>query len=146
MIDFVVKKWEKNKEKLENYFLKNTQSDFAYDYHCLVRRVIDIILNDDDYSYDEGCQQNKFETNDISVIDYGDYQGTQIFIFHYDTYQPNPRDTFYTSVYYGSCSGCDTLLRINEYSTNEKPTKEQVKDYMILSLHLIQNINTFKEN
>jgi hypothetical protein len=146
MIDFVVKKWEKNKEKLENYFLKTAQADFAYDYHCLVRRVIDIILNDDDYSYDKGCQHYKFETNDISVIDYGGYQGTRIFIFHYDTYQPSPRDTFYTSVYYGSCSGCDTLLRINKYSTDKKPTEEQVKDYMILSLHLIQNINTFKEN
>ena len=41
--------------------------------------------------------------------------------------------------YYGSCSGCDTLLGINEYEDG-LPNEEQVKDYMTLCLHLIQKL------
>lgn len=40
---------------------------------------------------------------------------------------------------YGSCSGCDTLEAIRDYSS-EKPTPEQVKDYMALALHIVQGL------
>lgn len=142
MIEFVVEKWEKNKKKLEEYFSTHDQEEFAESYSSLLKRVIELILNDGDYSYSEGKQNKDFIVNDITVIDYGDYQGTQIFVFPYNTYQPSVSETFYTSVYYGSCSGCDTLMAI---ASGGKPNKNQVKDFMTLSLNLIQNIKSFKE-
>ena len=38
---------------------------------------------------------------------------------------------------YGSCSGCDLLESIREYDGG-LPTEEQVKEYMMLELHLLQ--------
>jgi hypothetical protein len=51
----------------------------------------------------------------MTVIDDGDYQGTQIFIIPTDTYQPSVKDYVMTDTYYGSCSGCDTLQAISGY-------------------------------
>ncbi len=74
----------------------------------------------------------------MTVIDNGDYQGTQIFIVPLNTYQPRAEDYVYTNTYYGSCSGCDTLLAILDYDTDKKPSENQIKDYMTLALHLLQ--------
>lgn len=74
----------------------------------------------------------------MTVIDDGDYQGTQIFVIPLDTYQPNVTDYIVTNTYYGSCSGCDTLKSINSYDYDELPNEEQIEDYMQLALHLLQ--------
>ena len=39
--------------------------------------------------------------------------------------------------YYGSCSGCDTLMGINHYGEG-LPSKEQMEKYMTLCLHLVE--------
>jgi hypothetical protein len=44
-----------------------------------------------------------------------------------------------TYVEYGSCSGCDTLQSIQDWS-NELPTEQQVKDFMALCRHLVCNM------
>ena len=78
------------------------------------------------------------------MIDDGSYQGTQIFIIPRKTYILEITDNVYTNNYYGSCSGCDTLLSISGYS-NDIPDENQVKDYMLLSLHLIENMKYMEE-
>lgn len=126
--------WEKNKGKLEEYFRTTPQSEYD-SYELLVRRLFDIVINpsiENDYY--------GFDTKNFLVIDDGDYQGTQVFILHRNVYQPSVEDYVYTNTYYGSCSGCDTLLGISGYGS-ELPDEEQVKDYMRLCLHLLQRCN-----
>ena len=49
----------------------------------------------------------------------------------------------YTHNYYGSCSGCDTLQCIQDYDLSKIPDEDQVKEYMQLSLHLLQHMKQF---
>lgn len=123
--------WEKNKDKLEEYFRTTKQDEYG-NYEDLVKLLFDIVINpsiESDYY--------RFDTENILVIDDGDYQGTQVFILHRDQYQPSVEDYVYTNTYYGSCSYCDTLLGISGCS-DELPSESQVNDYMDLCLHLLQ--------
>ena len=135
MIQKFIPYWEKNKGDLRNYFETAEQS--CYDsYERLVRLIFQFIINP------EVC--GEYDVQDIHVIDDGHYQGTQIFLIHEDTYQPDIREYVLTSVSYGSCSGCDTLLSISRYDSG-LPTTCQVDDYMTLCLHLFQNMQFLKE-
>lgn len=124
--------WEKNKDKLEEYF-RNTKQDEYDGYRTLVGLLFDIVVNPELDDLDN----NKFDTKNILKIDDRDYQGTEIFILHKNVYQPDIEDYVYTNTYYGSCSGCDTLLGISGCS-DELPSESQVNDYMDLCLHLLQ--------
>lgn len=124
--------WEKNKDKLEEYF-RTTKQDEYDEYRTLVGLLFDIAVNPEFGDWDN----NKFDTKNILEIDDGDYQGTEIFILHKNVYQPDIEDYVYTSIYYGSCSGCDTLMGISEYDDG-LPSESQVNDYMDLCLHLLQ--------
>ena len=73
----------------------------------------------------------------IHLIDDGDYQGTLVYVIAASGYQPNTY--WYVRVYYGSCSGCDTLEHIHSLNYG-KPTKEQVDQYMTLALHIVQGL------
>ncbi len=73
----------------------------------------------------------------IHEIDDGDYQGTLLYIIAAEGYQPS--QYWYVTVSYGSCSGCDTLEGIKGYGDGP-PSEQQVKDYMTLSLHIVQGI------
>ena len=86
-----------------------------------------------------------FDLDRMTVIDDGDYQGTQIFIIPKNTYQPSVEDYVMTNTYYGSCSGCDTLQAICDYE-NGLPTDDQVKGYMTLALHLVQKLKWLDKN
>ena len=134
MIKYFVKAWDNNKENLREYFKNNKQEEYCNIYENILKAIIDNVLNKENV---------KFVSDDIDVIDYGDYQGTQIITFHVDTYQPTVDDTFYTSVYYGSCSVCDTLQAICSWNYDKLPTEEQLNDYMELALDMIQNIKCF---
>lgn len=123
--------WEKNKDKLEEYFRTTKQDEYG-NYEDLVKLLFDIVINpsiESDYY--------RFDTKNILEIDDGDYQGTEIFILHKNVYQSYIEDYVYTSTYYGSCSGCDTLMGISEYDDG-LPSESQVNDYMDLCLHLLQ--------
>jgi hypothetical protein len=73
----------------------------------------------------------------ITVIDHGSWQGTLLFVVASKDYQP---DVFwFCKVDYGSCSGCDTFESIRDYS-GSKPTEKQVKGYLTLALHMVQEI------
>lgn len=126
--------WEKNKEKLEEYFRTTKQGEYS-DYKELVKLLFDIAINPSiKNSYE------RFDTENILVIDDGDYQGTQVFILHRNDYQPSVEDYVYTNTDYGSCSGCDTLQHIHQYECG-LPDEEQIEDYMKLCLHLLQRCN-----
>lgn len=129
MIKEFIEKWDKYKNELEEYFKTNKQLEYS-SYELIVKALFDIIINKD--------EDDEFDTENIVIIDDGDYQGTRIIILHKNCYQPNVEDYVYTNTYYGSCSGCDTLLAIQSWNLEELPNQEQVKEYMILALHLLQ--------
>lgn len=128
MIKEFVEKWNKYKNDLEEFF-RNTEQEEYSSYEEIVKILFDEVIN-------KG-EEEPFDTKNICVIDDGNYQGTQIFILHKDTYQPGIEDYVYTNTYYGSCSGCDTLLGISSYDGG-LPDKQQIKEYMTLALHLLQ--------
>lgn len=148
MIKEIVEKWEKNKYKLEKYFKETSQSEYDT-YEKIVKKLFELVINDTDATcnypdafYD--VLRFVYNVDRITVINDGDYQGTLIFIIPKAVYQPSVDNYLMTSVSYGSCSGCDTLQAISDYSW-ECPDEEQVKDYMMLALHLVQNIKKLGE-
>lgn len=129
--------WVKNKHKLEDYF-RNTEQREYDEYKIIVKKIFELVINDD-LDIDD-WSNNVYNINEITVIDDGEYQGTQLYLIHRDTYQPDANDYVFTHNWYGSCSGCDTLQSIHGYYSNKKPDEEQIKDYMLLSLHIVENI------
>ena len=141
MIQWLNEKWFKNKDKLENYFRTHKQEEYS-SYQDILRATIENIINIDDYEW----LNKTLDLSKIHVIDDGDYQGTLIFLIPRDGYQPDEDCYLVTFVNYGSCSGCDTLLNIQEswdIKNDEEymglPNTTQLHDYMTLALHLIEN-------
>lgn len=132
MIKSVVKQWEENKHKLEEYFKTTKQEEYSSSYETILQKIIELVVTKKD-------EYNKYDATKITVVDDGAYQGTQIFLIPTDTYQPSVEDYLLTDTYYGSCSGCDTLQSICSYE-NGLPTEQQVKEYMTLALHLVQKM------
>ena len=139
MIKDFAKAWEKNKDELRTFFKENKQEVYCESYKDLLTVVIDKVIN----PYLKDINKEGFNIEDIETIDFGDYQGTIIFTFHIDTYQPDINETYYTHVDYGSCAGCDTLQNIYHYEEELLPNDTQIDDYLSLSLHLIQHIKVF---
>lgn len=130
----IVGLWEKNKHMLERY-LRETPQEKYNSYEALVKLIVKYVLNG---------HTDEYDAENIAVIDDGDYQGTLIFLIHRAVYQPGITDYLVTYVYYGSCSGCDTLQSIYEYHPG-LPTEEQVEAYMTLCLHIIQRMKPLYE-
>lgn len=135
MIEAIVKQWDANKHKLEEYFATTKQEDYS-DYESIVVKLFELVITEIE---NEWSGTDEFDVSKMTVIDDGDYQGTMIYIIPKDTYQPSVNDYVITDNYYGSCSGCDTLLAISEYEDG-LPNKEQVKEYMTIALHLVQKM------
>jgi len=131
MIREFVEAWDANKNVLEEHFKTHDMEQYS-EYSTLVRLLFNLVINP--YLTDNG--QTVFAL-DIAGVDDGDYQGTQLFILHRDTYQPDISDYVVTHQYYGSCSGCDTLMAIHD-CTEGLPSEHQLKEYMMLCLHLLQ--------
>lgn len=104
-------------------------------YQDIVRLVIETISADTS-DYDSP------DPDRIHTINDGDYQGTLVFVIGAGGYQPS--QYWYVKIYYGSCSGCDTLEAISSYSS-EPPTPEQVNDYWTLALHVCQGLGAMQE-
>lgn len=124
----IIKKWDENKKVLEKHYTEDIEEYHYCDYLKIVKAVVECILND-------GTNVG-YNTDEIAVIDHGDWQGSEIFLIPEDTYKPAPVDYLVTYHSYGSCSGCDTLRYIHDIDDEE----EKVKNFMTLSLHLIQNM------
>lgn len=133
MLKIILEKWDKNKDKLREVF--ETQKGFnVCDYKDIVKIVFDVIYNDgEEYSSD------KLDIQNLTKIDDGDYQGTLLYLIPFETYQPSEYEYLMTFVDYGSCSGCDTLLAIQDYHDDEYLDKSQVNDFMQLAKDILQN-------
>lgn len=137
MIQNIIIQWEQNKNRLREYFKNTKQSEYS-DYKSIVKAIFElVVLQADEY--------HSFDVDKMTVIDDGDYQGTQIFLIPKETYQPSASDYIVTNTYYGSCSGCDTLQGISEYDS-ELPNENQIDEYMALSLHLVQKMKWLYTN
>jgi hypothetical protein len=125
MIEEFTKAWFANLNSVRAQFAAKHPED----YKAVVRAVVGIL--GDSYEYDTP------DPDRIHQIDDGDYQGTLVFVIGARGYQPSRY--WYVKVYYGSCSGCDTLESISGYS-GEPPTPDQVEQYMALALHIVQGL------
>lgn len=139
MIKEFVEFWEKNKSNLRESLAEKKCEDISY--KSLVEMIVTEILNDGRTELD----YEDYDAKKMTVIDEGHYQGTQIFIIPRNVYQPSVDEYVYTHTYYGSCSGCDTLLGIVGYS-DERPDEEQLNDLMTLCLHLLQRFKRMEED
>jgi hypothetical protein len=141
MLKFCVEQWDKNKVKLEQDIRNNLKEYNDYGYKELVKKVINLVINDKDSDYGDDWDQEH-----ITEIDNGDYQGTLLYMIPLKTYQPSEYDYLMTYIGYGSCSGCDTLEAIRMWFWDDtdyvEPDKENkfVKDMMGLCKDLVQNI------
>lgn len=128
----IVEQWEKHKGTLKSY-IKRLRVKDCDSYLKLVRILVSECLN---------VQFDGFNADEIASIDHGDCQGTEIFLFHEDAYQPSIEEYYILYVDYGSCSGCDTLKRIFEdYEEDTDPVSEkQAEGLMTLMLHMVQRI------
>lgn len=131
MIPEIIQKWEINKHKLKEYFKTTNKSEYM-EYTDIVKKIFELVINDCDDEF-------TFNIDRLVVIDHGDRQGTLLYIIPKNIYQPCNTDYIATNNYYGSCSGCDTLESIHEYET-DLPSEDEVRRYMLLSLHLIKQM------
>jgi len=131
MIDTFVKVWDNHKDELKDKYSKELPDSYS----TIVEDIVKMINGHfDEYSDD----YEKPDPERITVIDHGDYQGTQLYIIASDDYQPS---TFWHCfVDYGSCSGCDTLEAIVEY--DDEVTQKKVDEIMSLALHIIQGMKS----
>ena len=137
MIKYALKKWDENKDVLRNA-IQQTEKDkrSAWDYNDIVKLVCRYIFNENVTDKDP-----KINIEGITMIDNGGYQGTLLFMMPFDTYQPAEYEYLMTYVGYGSCSGCDTLQRIqsDEMYYNVNSTDDLIGDYMTLCKDIVSN-------
>jgi hypothetical protein len=122
MVQEFISQWEKNKDKLKQYFSTKHPDSYLE----IVKQLFLLVISG-------------FNVKNLTVLDHGDFEGTQIYIIPKDIYQPCTSDYVFTHNYYGSCSGSGTLEGIRE-SNDNKPKEKQVRDYMQLALNLVQKL------
>lgn len=133
MIKEFVLAWDANKDKLSEYIASHKQEDYD-SYEKIVKMLFEQVIN----PYMEVHDKATFNIEKVHEIDDGDYQGTLLYMIPHDTCQPSYWEYVATYVYYGSCSGCDTLLGISHYA-DDLPDADQVKDYVALCLNILQH-------
>ena len=149
MLKYCVEKWDKNKTLLMNALQSEEIYNKlgSYEYADLVKLVVKYILNDGKAEeYDAG----EWDEDNITEVDNGDYQGTLLYLIPAKTYQPREDEYLITFVDYASCSGCDTLLGIQECIPNRiycesddeftSLKRRTIEDFMTLCLHLVQHM------
>ena len=110
-------------------------------YEDLVRRAVACLSNvTSEQAYGDGVWP---DSDRVTVIDHGDWQGTKVFVIGAGGHQPSTYWSIF--VHYGSCSVCDTFQRIRESYDTEVPTPEQVTQYWTLMLHMVQSMRLMGE-
>ena len=131
MLKYCYEKWDKNKDKLEAALRKTDIS--RVEYRDLLVLTVDHILNDGGYN------EPRWNTEKITEIDDGNYQGTLLYLIPEDTYQPSEGKYLMTYIGYGSCSCCDLLQSIRPYS-DEETTDDDIAEFMALCKDFITNM------
>ena len=127
MIEAFTRAWFANLHTMREKFTAKHPDD----YKDIVRAVVEMLADASD-------EYDKPDPERIHEIDDGDYQGTLAYVIGGSGYQPSRY--WYVKVSYGSCSGCDTLQAICDYTNGEPPNDGQVRDYMTLALHIVQGL------
>lgn len=115
--------WYKHKGKLEERIKDDINKRWTYEE--LFKLTVDTIL-----------EEKNLNTENITIINDGEYQGTLIFIIYDAYYQPSPWQYYMTYIFYGSCSVCDTLQRV--YDTEDGESK--LEDLMYICKNFIENM------
>ena len=142
MIKIIRDAWAKNHKDLEEV-LRNIEDLNVIDYEWLVKTTFETVYN----KYVADVFHDELDCNRMTVIDDGSYQGTVLFLVPFNMLSPGPDDYLMTHVYYGSCSGCDTLERIlimdiydfEKEDYTEAPNEEQVQDLLALCKDIMTN-------
>lgn len=122
----IVAAWDANKDKLKAFFAAKHPDSYLE----VITAVVQML-------HDSMTGYSKPDPARITEIDHGGYQGTLVYVIGATGYQPAA--FWYVKVGYGSCSVCDTLKAISNYS-DAPPTDEQIGEYMTLALHVIQGL------
>ena len=128
MITEFIDKFQEIKPRLLEQFSKEEPDN----YEDIFKQTIKMMFEesaDDYYSNSETPDSER-----ITVIDNGDYQGTLLFVVASKSYQPS--DYWATRVAYGSCSDCDTFASYSDYDNPEKSAPKMVT----MALHMIESM------
>lgn len=120
----IILQWEARKSKLEDWFRSIEKPEYI-EYIDIVKALFTYVI--------EG-----YNTSEIHVIDDGHCQGTQLFLIHKDVYQPSVEDYLITDTFYGTCSGCDTLMSICDCS-NGFPNENRLNNTCLYHCILFRN-------
>lgn len=139
MIEEFSKRWFERKHMVREEFEKALPDNYT----DIVAAVVTMLHDEDQY--------NSIDPTRIHEIDDGDYQGTLVYVIGASGYQPSTY--WYVKVYYGSCSGCDTLQDIlsgnygHETDEEAKEWKDHAIDQlMTLALHIVQGLKQMGED
>ena len=132
MHKIILKAWDKHQEDVRRWVSIIDISTITYE--LLLENTLKILFKSED---DNGYGLPDFKK--ITAIDDGDYQGTILFLIPAKVYQPSENNYWYTAVDYGSCSGCDTLQGICNFS-NGLPNEKQIEALWTLCLHMMQKM------
>lgn len=127
MDKLIIARFDANRDNILSVFKSKPPGSYL----DVVKTLVEAITTEDDHG------ECNLDPDRITVIDHGDYQGSQMFIIAAKGYQPS--DYWATECSYGSCSGCDTLESIRGYG-DAQVTDEQANDYLTLTLHLAQKM------
>jgi hypothetical protein len=129
MIKEFIEKWEQNKDKLYDKFLKKAPES----YDDIVKEVI-LMIN----------PKNKNDLpspEKITCCPGMDYQGTNLYIIRCN-YSYHEEQFWYIYVAYGSCSGCDAMQQIDDSNDSNE---QKAKDYLTLAMHIVQSLKYIEE-
>ena len=133
MLKIIAEKWAARQNLLRAKLAQINIDNLNY--LDLVKVTFSTIYNDEDYL------SLNIDVEKITEIDNGDYQGTLLYVLPFSNYHPSETDYFITYVDYGSCSGCDTLKRIQSLGDwdQETPNEAQINDLMKLCGDILVN-------
>ncbi len=126
MIQELVKRWDAKKADLRDKYSKKRPGSYG----DIVKDVVQLVTSEGKYG------DYNLDPERITLIDHGDYQGTELFIIPEKGYQPSR--FWFVKVGYGSCSGCDTLQSIQGWS--DQISQQELDGTMTLALHILQAI------
>lgn len=121
MIKEYIEKFQEIKLELLEQFCQKEPEDYA----DIFKQTIKMMFKDENHYVPDSER--------ITVIDHGEYQGNLVFIVGAKDYQPS--DYWAAFVEYGSCSGCDTF-----YAYSDDNPVESAPHMITMALHMIESM------